>query len=96
MPIDIPESFLERQLKRLVEARGAKFCKFVSPGLRGVMDRLVLLQGGQALFVEMKRLGEELKPLQQKRKSEFESLGFKVYVIDSPLAITDFIKEVFP
>ncbi|MBP2653337.1 MAG: hypothetical protein H6Q73_906 [Firmicutes bacterium] len=95
MAIDIPESFLERRLKRLVEAKGALFCKFVSPGLRGVPDRLVLKQGGQALFVEMKRPGEALGPLQEKRKAEFETLGFKVYVVDSPLAIADFIEEVF-
>ena len=95
MALDIPESFLERQLKRQVEGKGAKFCKFISPGLRGVPDRLVLIQG-QALFVEMKRPGEELDPLQRKRKAELEALGFKVYVVDSPMAIHQFMKEVFP
>ncbi|MBP2653740.1 MAG: hypothetical protein H6Q73_1309 [Firmicutes bacterium] len=95
MALDMPESFLERELKRRVEAKGAMFCKFFSRGLRGVPDRMVLMQGGQALFVEMKQPGGDLGPIQEKRKAEFEALGFKVYVVDSPMAINQFIKEVF-
>jgi hypothetical protein len=64
--------------------------------LRGVQDRIVLKQGGQALFVELKRLGEELGPLQKKRKQEMESLGFRVYVLDSKQAVDGFIREEFP
>lgn len=62
------ESQLERLLKREVERYGGKAMKFVSPGLSGVPDRLVLLPGGRAVFAEMKAPGEKLRPLQVKRK----------------------------
>ena len=57
--------------------------KFVSPGLAGVPDRLILSPGGKAVFVEVKAPGEKLRPLQQKRKEQIEALGFPVYVLDS-------------
>lgn len=63
--------------------------KFVSPGMSGVPDRLVLLPGGQLIFVEMKRPGGKLQPLQLKRKRDLEQLGFRVEVIDSEQQIKD-------
>lgn len=89
------ESKLERQLKREVESLGGKALKFTSPGLSGVPDRLVLLPGGRAVFVEMKSTGENLRPLQEKRKRELENLGFKVYKLDSSETIERFIQECF-
>ena len=56
--------------------------KFVSPGLDGVPDRLILSPGGKAAFVEVKKPGEKLRPLQQRRKKQLEALGFSVYVLD--------------
>ncbi len=51
--------------------------------MAGVPDRLVLLPKGKIYFVELKAPGKKLRPLQLKRKEQLESLGFKVYVIDS-------------
>lgn len=89
------ESSLERQLKRQVEKLGGKALKFVSPGMVGVPDRLVLLPGGRAVFVEMKAPGETLKPIQEKRKRDLEYLGFEVYMLDSPESIAAFIRRSF-
>ena len=86
---------MERRFKREVEKRGGKALKFTSPGMAGVPDRLVLLLGGRAVFAELKAPGEELEPLQQKRATEFQALGFLVYKIDSDPAIESFILEVF-
>ena len=90
------ENQIERQLKREIEKRGGKALKFTSPGTRGVPDRLVLLPGGRAVFVELKAPGEQLKPLQEKRAKELQILGFKVYRIDSISEIQGFIAEVMP
>lgn len=68
--------------------------KFVSPGMAGIPDRLVLLPRGRIYFVELKAPGKNLRPLQVKRKRQLEALGFKVYVIDSYEKIQLFIDEV--
>lgn len=88
------EKQIETRLKREVERMGGFALKFTSPGMVGVPDRLVLLPEGKIYFVELKAPGKKLRPLQLKRKEQLESLGFKVYVIDSYEKINLFIQEV--
>lgn len=89
------ESRLEQRLKNEIERRGGKAPKFISPGMRGMPDRIILLPGGRVIFVEMKAPGETPTPLQEKRADDLRKLGFKVYCIDSVEAIDVFITEVF-
>lgn len=86
------ESELERKFKQQVEKEGAKVLKFVSPGLTGVPDRIILAYGAETYFAEIKRPGQHLRPLQVYRKKQLEKLGYKVFVIDSVTAISDFIE----
>ena len=78
------EKELEQKLVREVKKRGGRAYKFISPGINGVPDRLVLLPGGRAGFVEVKAPGKKMRPNQIKRKSELEGLGFLVYCLDNP------------
>lgn len=89
------ERSIESRLKKEVEKRGGKALKFESPGMRGVPDRIVLLPGAIAIFVELKASGQTLAPLQVKRVAELRELDFKVYCIDSLEGINRFIVEVF-
>lgn len=91
----LTERQIEKRFKREVEVRGAKAYKFVSPGLKGVPDRLVLFPGGKAVFAELKRPGETPRPLQEKRAAELRALGFQVYAIDSVEGVQAFIQEEF-
>ena len=50
--------------------------KFVSPGMNGVPDRIVLMPDGKMAFVELKAPGKKPRPLQLKRKRMLERLGF--------------------
>jgi len=59
-----------------------------------VPDRIVLLPNGNVVFAELKAPGKNLRPLQIKRKEQLETLGFKVYVIDSYEKVDVFIQEV--
>lgn len=77
------ESTLEKLFIKEVKKHRGVALKFVSPGMSGVPDRIVLLQNGIIAFVELKSPGKKLRPLQIKRKIQLESLGFKVYCIDS-------------
>ena len=78
------EKELEQMLVREVKRRGGRAYKFISPGLNGVPDRLVLLPGGKIGFVEVKAPGKKMRPNQIKRKSELERLGFLVYCLVNP------------
>jgi hypothetical protein len=88
------EKQIENKLKNEIEVLGGLALKFTSPGMAGVPDRLVLFPRGRIYFVELKAPGKKLRPLQIKRKKQLESLGFKVYVIDSYKGIELFLQEV--
>lgn len=77
------EKSIEQVLVQKAKERGGIAMKFVSPGLDGVPDRIVLLPHGYIAFVELKAPGKKLRPLQEKRKRTLESLGFHVYIIDN-------------
>ena len=85
------ESFLERKLRLAVAAVGGRAPKWVSPGNRGVPDRIVILPAGQTVYVEMKAPSEPLEPLQKKWAKTLRQLGHKVYKIDSEADIHRFI-----
>lgn len=88
------EKIIEQKLVRAVKMMGGLAPKFVSPGLNGVPDRIVLLPGAKLAFVELKADGKKPRPLQVKRKRQLEALGFLVYCIDSPEQIGGIIHEI--
>ena len=88
------EKTIEGKLVKAVKIMGGLAPKFVSPGLDGVPDRLVLLPGGKIAFIELKAPGKELRPLQVRRKRQLEALGFSVYCIDSPDQIGAILNEI--
>lgn len=81
------EKEIEQMLVKEVKKRGGLALKFISPGVNGVPDRLVLMHGGKIGFVELKAPGKKMRPLQIKRKVQLEALGFLVYCIDDPKKI---------
>lgn len=87
------EKQIEQKLKEQIEALGGKAFKFISPGNSGVPDRIILLNG-QCYFVELKRPGGKLRPLQESVHQQFEQLGFHVYVISSLKEVEEFIQKI--
>lgn len=59
---DVTEKELELMLVKEVKRRGGRSFKFISPGINGVPDRLVLLPFGRAGFVEVKAPGKKMRP----------------------------------
>lgn len=88
------ESLIERKFVTEVKKRGGMAIKFVSPGLDGVPDRLVLFHGGRIAFVELKALGKSMRPLQQRRAKQLTALGFRVYCIDNKEMIGGVLDEI--
>lgn len=88
------EKTLEQSLVRAVRAAGGLAPKWVSPGLDGVPDRIVLLPGGRIAFAEIKAPGKKPRPIQEVRIRQLRRLGFQVYVIDNEEQIGGVLDEI--
>jgi hypothetical protein len=78
-----PEAKVENRLRNRVKALGGVAVKFAAPGYRSWPDRLVLMPGGEAYFVELKVPGKKPTPQQLLRHEMLLNLGFPVTVLDS-------------
>ena len=88
----IDERDVERYLIKECEKRGWLCWKFVSPGRRGVPDRIVIRPGGVA-FVEVKRKGGRVSPLQIRRFEELTRLVIPARVVKTKGEIDEMIRE---
>ena len=88
------EKIIERKLVEAVKKMGGIAPKFVSPGLDGVPDRIILLPMARIAFAEIKAPGEKMRPLQVRRKRQLEQLGFSVYCVDSVEEIEKVLTEI--
>lgn len=76
------ENEIEKYLVDSIESVGGQCFKWVSPGNRGVPDRIVLMPGQKICFVETKREnGGRIRNLQKYRAKQIESYGFKTFFI---------------
>ena len=80
------ESELEKKLCKEVKALGGLALKFVSPGLAGMPDRLILIDIGKIGFVEVKA--------PKKKPRKLQELGFQVYVLDKESQIGGIIDAI--
>ena len=88
------ESEVEKKLcKRVKEELHGKALKFVSPGLNGVPDRIILLPMGRIIFVETKAPGKKLRRLQEWVRGMITELGFVVLRIDTLEKVDAFIRQ---
>lgn len=76
------ESSVERRLTALVERMGGLSFKWVSPGRRGVPDRIIVMPGGRVYLVEVKRPGGRPRADQLAVHRRIEKRGVSVYVVD--------------
>lgn len=72
------EKQVEQALVKAVKANGGICPKFVSPGLSGVPDRLVLMPNGQIGFVEVKAPTKKPRALQLYRMKPTDGFGVQV------------------
>ena len=88
------EKFIEKQLKGLIkEVMGGLCIKLHSQNLTGLPDRLCLMPGGKAFFVEIKSKGKKPRRIQEFIHQKIRMLGFKVYVIDSLDGINQILED---
>lgn len=88
------EKYIEQKMVAAVKSLGGMAPKFVSPGIDGMPDRIVLLPMGKIAFVECKATGKKMRPLQNKRKKQLEALDFLVYCLDDIEQIGGILSEI--
>lgn len=88
------EKDIEKKFVEAVRKSGGIAPKFVSPGLDGVPDRMILFPKGRIAFAELKAPGKRMRPLQVRRTQQLERLGFTVYYIDKLEQIGGVIDEI--
>ena len=77
------ESKIETKMKEYAEELGLMFLKFVSPGNRGVPDRIIIGHQSVMAFAELKKPKETPNEKQLKMHEKFCQRGFEVQVIDN-------------
>jgi len=69
------EKQVEARLSNKIKTIGGHTWKFASPNSRGVSDRIVIING-RVIFVEVKRDGGKMTPLQEKfRRTVLDNRG---------------------
>lgn len=90
----VREKEVEQKLVEEVKKRGGIAPKWVSPGMSGVPDRLILLPKGKIGFAETKAPGKKARPLQVSRHRLLKRLGFPVFVVDRKEGIGRMLDEI--
>lgn len=88
------EKQIEAYLVKRVKALGGIAYKFVSPAHRGVADRVVCLPGGDVWFIEVKKEGGRVSPLQKVFADDMARLGQKYLVIWSKEEVDSWIQMI--
>ena len=86
------ERTIEKYFREQVKKMDGWALKFISPGLPGVPDRIVLY-AGKVWFVEMKAPGGRATPLQRKVHDWFAWAGFPVAVLDSKESVQEWLSQ---
>jgi hypothetical protein len=86
------EHVIEKYLVDAIAARGGFCPKFIDGGRRGAPDRLVILPGHPAYFVELKRpkMGQ-LQPWQRRYHEDLRACDQKVWVLSSIEMVDEFL-----
>lgn len=87
------EKVFERTMSKYVESKGGMAIKLLSQFINGLPDRMYLLPGGTAIFVEFKSTGCKPRPIQCVILDRIAALGFNVRVVSNPEEYDD-LKEL--
>lgn len=87
------EKEIEKYLSERIKSLSGLCLKFVSPGLSGVPDRIIILNG-KVHFVELKNETRRLSSVQKVIHRRFEKAGKKVHVINSKKGVDEFVRSI--
>ncbi|WP_127147608.1 VRR-NUC domain-containing protein [Veillonella sp. VA139] len=85
------EKELERWLGQELKKLGCIYMKFVSPGNDGVPDRIVVMPGGDVVFVELKSETGRLSHTQAFQIARLQQKGAMVFLISNKIEARDLL-----
>ena len=88
------EYAVEKHLVQKARECGGICLKFISPGIAGVPDRIVILPGGKIGFAELKAPRKKPRRLQRYVLRKLPQLGCRVCVIDNLKSVENFIRRL--
>ncbi|MBW0761349.1 VRR-NUC domain-containing protein [Mammaliicoccus lentus] len=88
------EKSIEKYLKTNIELLNGFCLKWVSPGTKGVPDRIILMPKGKTYLVELKTEKGKTSATQKYIHKKFKEIDHKVYILNSKIEVDKFIKEV--
>lgn len=91
---NVRERHIEELLCKEVRNVGGKAFKFVSPGIIGVPDRLILIPKGIIVFVELKAPGKKPRTSQRVVMRRMYHMGVRVATIDNTETAKRFIELI--
>lgn len=89
------EKHVEAYAKRKIEALGGMCMKFVSPGRKGVPDRLIVSMSGLVYFLELKWGKNGTSAAQDKFYKDMQLRGITVYYAKTKQEIDEFIENIY-
>ncbi len=75
------EASIERSCVNFTKAHGCTLLKL--QGARGWPDRLLLIPNRPPIFIEFKKVGGELSPIQRHTMEQIRAMGFQAEEVDS-------------
>lgn len=88
------EYAVEKYLILVTRAHGGICLKFISPGIAGVPDRIVILPGGKIGFAELKAPGKKPRRLQKAVIRDLYRRGCHVATIDNLKSAEGFVRRL--
>lgn len=88
------EKDIERWLGERLKELGCLYYKFVSPSTPGVPDRIVILPGGNTIYVEMKTEAGRLSSVQKRQIARMRGRGADVRVVRGADEAKELLREV--
>jgi hypothetical protein len=87
------ERDVEQTLVRAARDAGGLALKFVSPGMLGVPDRIVVLPGGLLIFAELKAPHKRPRTTQKIVLRWLYHLGFRAVTVDNKITAKRLIER---
>lgn len=88
------ECAVEKHLISVTQDCGGLCFKFISPGIAGVPDRIVILPGGKIGFAETKAPGRRPRLLQRAVIRDLYRRGCRVATIDNLKSVEGFVRRL--
>lgn len=77
------EKDIEKAVCAYAKKLGCLVYKFVSPGQRGVPDRMIILPFGTVVFIEFKTPQGKLSPIQEREIAKLREKGIRTHVVNN-------------